>query len=220
MHVSFSIKNTTSDSTIQYSINNSVIACKESLKDLGIIMSANLSWNNHYDHIIPMAYKCLGLLRHNFSKHLSFHAKKLLHISLVHSQLTYCSPVWRPYLLKDISQLKKVQRHATKFILSDYSSDYRTRLISLNLLLLMMFLQLSDILLFVKSQFSHFNVKDYVTFCLGNTRSSTFSKLKHTISSSNTVGHFYFNRLPRLWNSLPPIDLKLSLQISSKNVFG
>ena len=35
------------------------------------------------------------------------------------------STLWRPYLLKDN---EKVQRCAIKFILSDYSSDYSTRL--------------------------------------------------------------------------------------------
>ena len=37
------------------------------------------------------------------------------------------------YLLKDIALLERVQRRATKFILSDYTSDYKTRLIQLGL---------------------------------------------------------------------------------------
>ena len=35
-------------------------------------------------------------------------------MTLVHSILTYCSPVWRPYLLNDINSLEKIQHHATK----------------------------------------------------------------------------------------------------------
>ena len=45
------------------------------------------------------------------------------------------------------------------------------------------------------------------------TRSSEHSKLLHITSTSNTSRHFYFCRLPRLWNALPHIDLNLPLPI-------
>jgi len=55
-----------------------------------------------------------------------------------------------------------------------------------------------------------FNVMDFVEFCSGSTRSSTFLKLKQRMSKLNSIKHFYFNRLaiPRLWNSLPSMDPK------------
>ena len=31
-----------------------------------------------------------------------------------------CSPVWRPYLIKDIKKLEQLQRQAMKYILNDY----------------------------------------------------------------------------------------------------
>ena len=58
---------------------------------------------------------------------------------------------------------------------------------------------------------------DYVSFSCYSTRSSKGLKLRHTVSRTNAVGHFYFNRLPRLWNSLPVIDLDKSLP-SIKNL--
>ena len=36
-------------------------------------------------------------------------------------------------------------------------------------------------------------------------------KLMHSFSANNSSFHFYFNRLPRLWNCLPPVDLNGSL---------
>ena len=47
----------------------------------------------------------------------------------------------------------------------------------------------------------------YVTFASTTTRSSSSGKLVHNICHSNRDKYFYFNRLPRLWNSLPIIDL-------------
>lgn len=33
----------------------------------------------------------------------------------------------------------------------------------------------------------------------------------HKHSATNSARHIYFNRLPRLWNSLPPFDLDISI---------
>ena len=66
-----------------------------------------------------------------------------MYLSLVRSQLLYCSPVWRLHLLKDIKALEGVQRRVTKFVLNDYSLDYREHLINLNILPLMMQLEIT-----------------------------------------------------------------------------
>ena len=78
-------------------------------------------------------------------------SRKKLYISLVCSQLIYCSQVWRPHLIKDISALERVQRRATKFILNDYSMDYKNRLLDLHILPLMYIYEINDIMFFVKS---------------------------------------------------------------------
>ena len=62
--------------------------------------------------------KILGLLHRTFSKDNSVQAKKLLYISTVRSQLQYCSPVWRPNLIRDIVQLEKIQRRATSLTIN------------------------------------------------------------------------------------------------------
>ena len=69
---------------------------------------------------------------------------------------------------------------------------------------------LYDILFFVKSiqhPSNHFNISNYVNFCRNPTRSSTSNKLQHNFTSTNKQRNFYFNRLPRTYNSLPVLDL-------------
>ena len=140
--------------------------------------------------------------------------KKILCLTLVWSRLTYCSQLWRPHLLKDICILERVQRRATKYILNDYSSSYKSRLVKLDLLPLMYQYELSDLLFFIKSYkdpHPHFDIKNYVSMSTtSSTRSSSSGKLVHKLSTTNSNRHFYFCRLPRLWNSLPSIDLNLS----------
>ena len=93
----------------------------------------------------------LGLLRHSFSRHQTVTAKKTLYISLVRSQVTYCSMIWRPNLIRDITLIEQIQRRATKFILNDYSSNYFNRLKQLNLLPLMYIFELNEIFFVLKS---------------------------------------------------------------------
>ena len=54
-----------------------------------------------------------------------------------------------------------------------------------------------------------FHITDYVSFSHSSTRSSSTNKLQDIHSRNNYIMNFYFNRLPRIWNSLPPIDLSL-----------
>ena len=112
-----------------YHVEGSIIPTKNSHRDLGVIISANLDWKDHYQHLTASAYRMLGLLRRHFSIKNSVEAKKTLYISIIRSRLTYCSPLWRPDLITYINQLENVQRRATKYILGDYSSDYKSRLI-------------------------------------------------------------------------------------------
>ena len=72
---------------------------------------------------------------------------KILYISLVRSQLTYCSTIYRPHLIKDISLLESFQRLATKCILNDSESDYTCKscVRTLHMIPLMMVYELNDL---------------------------------------------------------------------------
>ena len=97
------------------------------------------------------AYRSLGSLHRVFKDYHCAQPRKLLYITLIRSELLYCSTVWRPHLLKEIELLEKYKRRATTFILSNYHSDYKTRLIQTGLLPLMYVYEITDILFFIKS---------------------------------------------------------------------
>ena len=111
-------------------------------------------------------------------------AKKKLYIIFVRSHLLYCSQLWNPCLLKDIINIERIQRRSIKYILNDYTSDYKSRLLKLKLLPLMYLLDLSDVLFFIKSiklPYDNFNILHFVSFSSSNTRSSSHNKLNHII---------------------------------------
>ena len=167
-----------------------MLSPSDSHRDLSVTVSFDLSWNKHFDHITAKAYRSLGLLRCSFSNSVSIPVKKTLYISLVRSQLTYGSQLWHPHLIKDIVNLERVQRRATCFILNDFNSSYKFRLLNLNLFPLMYLFDYHDIMFFVtslKQPSTHFNIFDYLKFSCSNTRSSTSNKLCHVYSSNNTI---------------------------------
>ena len=159
--------------------------------------------------ITSKAYKSLGLLRRVLK---NSYCPEALYISIVRPNLLYCSPLWRPY-----------QRRATKFILSDYSSDYKTRLIQLGMLPLMYILEIADIVFFIKSinnPSEKFNILDFVDFSAGSSRSANM-KLHHKTARTNITMNSYFYCLSRLWNHLPIIDLSRPLdEIKIEDIFG
>ena len=77
--------------TGDYTINGVPVVWKKCHKDLGIVMSGDLTWSSHYDYICAKAYQTHGLLKRTFSSSLPVNVKKQLYISLVRSQLSYCS---------------------------------------------------------------------------------------------------------------------------------
>ena len=134
----------------------------------------------------------------------------------------YCSIVWRPNLIKDITLVERIQRRPTKLILNDYNSSHFDRLKKLNLLPVMYIFELNEALFTIKSlkyPSSSFNITDYITFNNRSTRSSSSGKLNHVRNSNNVNRHFFFNRIPRLWNALQPIDLSLSISTNKKRIY-
>ena len=88
--------------TSMYVTNGHTINKSSSCKDLGIIFTNTLTWREHYEMIFAKAYKSLGLLLRVFKNSHSPQVTKSIYISLVQAKLLYCSPLWKPYLLKDI----------------------------------------------------------------------------------------------------------------------
>ena len=200
----------------QYKINNTVINCCDSHRDLGVIFSSDLTWNLHYSDIISKAYKTFYFLRRSMCSIHCPSTKLSLYISLIRQRVSYCSQLWRPHLLKDIQAIEKLQRRATKFILDDYISNYKDRLMSLKLLPLSLWFEYLDVIFLIncfKQPQDHFNIFQYVQFLSSNSRSSSHSKLKCSLpsSSTNNLRFIYANRVVRIWNALPVIDIDLSI---------
>lgn len=208
-----------------YLLDGAPITSSFLYKDLGVMVSGDLCWSSHHDFIISKAYKQYYMIRRSFRSLNSVRAKRLLYTSLITPSILYGSPVWRPQWPLhqcDVLRFERLQRHLTKYILNDYCSDYKSRLIALKLLPLTMVFELQDIMFLVKClKFSHDYISQFISFSTSNgLRSSTFGKLKVHHCRLNCVRNSYFNRVVKLWNSLPiVVDLSLSLSSIKDIIF-
>ena len=133
MSLHLSLQSAKPDTT--YQINDSPISLVPHYCDLGITVDSNLTFSEHYVKICAKAYRMFSFIRRQiFTNHTPLNLKRSLYLTIVRSNLTYCSQVWHPRLIKDIKSLEQVQRRVTRYIISDQTLDYKTWLASLSIL--------------------------------------------------------------------------------------
>lgn len=123
-------------------------------------------------------------------------------------------------------KLEKVQHWATKFILQDHLLGYKSRWMELNLLPISYWLEFQDIMFLIKylqDPHDNFNIKDCITFASNFMRVASNQTLIYQYSRTSIGSYLYFNRIVRLWNHLPEVDLtesSKSLRFISQSSYG
>ena len=120
----------------QLTTNNDQVEVVSYFKLLGLIITSNLSWNQHVIYICSKASKRLYAIR--LSKRAGVSSSDLTNIfcSAIRPILEYGCQVWHFTLTEKLStQTGQIQRGATKTILSENLS-YDLRLKKLNLITL------------------------------------------------------------------------------------
>ena len=210
---------------IPYTINNHPLELVSSSKDLGVLVNNKLTWNLQISSVVAKANKTLGFLyRHFGSSYIGPAQRKLLYLSLVLSHLSYASEIWAPQsCITDLKQLENVQRRATRFILScsrdpNIRPNYKTRLIALNLLPISYWLECRDLCFAFRCINGLLNVQfdKYIQISSGRTRSSGENLNLYPIHRYRTslFRDSFFNRIVKLWNSLP-LQTRKSLTFNS-----
>ena len=174
-------------------------------KDVGVNITNSLTWNTHIHAITAKANKLLGLLKRTCPLLNDVSARRSLYLALVKSQLSYATQVWSPDKIALKTQIERVQRRATRWILKQRVGvmSYRDRLLTLKLLPLTFDRELKDLVFFYKCRngFTDLNVYDFVSpVSHGRTRLSNSYNLKTPVCKTSTFQASYFNRIVKLWN--------------------
>src|SRR6267154_393603 len=102
------------------------------VKDLGVWMDSDLSFEDLIYDKINVANKMLGILRRNFID-LDKNCVLLLYKGMVRSHLEYAGSAWNPYKKGLIRDLEAVQKRATRLIRPCKALSYKDRLLFLQL---------------------------------------------------------------------------------------
>ena len=102
-------------------MENDMYLKNESIRNLGVIVSANLTWTSHVNSKIANCYQRLAILRRNLPKYPNPEIKFKLYRVYILPALTYASGVWYPNR-GDLKKPKKLQRICFKWRLTTNSS--------------------------------------------------------------------------------------------------
>jgi len=99
----------------------------DSVSDFDVRFDFKLCFSDHVNEKMSKAYCVLGVIKRNFI-YMNKNTCTLLFKALVRPHLEYANVVWCPYKKGDIEIIEKVQKRATKLIISLKHLSYSERL--------------------------------------------------------------------------------------------
>jgi hypothetical protein len=182
----------------------------EEERDLGVWTTNKLTWNKQVSEQAGKANKLLGYIKRNTIYIKGVSIRRTLYLGLIRPHLGYATQVWAPQFVQLIGKLERIQRRATRYILSiPYSSnvDYTLRLKKLNLIPITYWHELQDMIFFFKIIHGLVIIDHTVIPMARNTRSTRSSAsnvIKFVVPKCKTTTYqrSYFVRTCRVWNVL------------------
>ena len=107
-----------------YSMGGISLDYVEFEKDLGVIVTKNLNWQEQCSKVLSKANQKLGMARRNCYFVQDANRRRVLYLTLVRSLFEHCSVIWRPVTKSQISKLEGLQKRAIKWILHEEYSSY------------------------------------------------------------------------------------------------
>ena len=123
------LKNSTNYLTPEY---EDLIEEKESLRDLGVIMSDDASFSRHVHHVCSKVKQKAGWILRTFQTR-NTQVMKFLWKSLIQGHIDYCSQLYLPSKSTELQQIENLQKWYTQKIPELKHLDYWTRLRTLHM---------------------------------------------------------------------------------------
>ena len=193
------------------------------LRDLGVVVSSDLSWSSHINKITAaarsMAYWVLSVFRTR-----ERFVMMTLYKSMVRSHLEYCCPLWHPTKIADIEAIENVQRSFTRRVAGMAGLDYWSRLKQLKIMSLQR----------RRERFIIFQMWKILIKMVPNEVGIVFrpegrlgikAVVPSLVSTSSASNQSIYDRSfavagPRLWNLLPSHLTVISSAVKFKNALS
>jgi hypothetical protein len=96
----------------------------ESVGDLGVLLTSNLSFTSHLNNVVIKSVGMLDFIRRTCVTFTSVSTLKSLYISYVRRQLEYCSIIWSPWQSTYVDNIERVQYTFLKYVCFKSSVPY------------------------------------------------------------------------------------------------
>ena len=172
-------------------------------KDLGVWIDDKLKFTSHIGHAVAKSNQILGLIKRSFVYRDTEIIKRLF-TALVRPHLEYANAVWHPRFKKDVEQLEKVQRRATKLVTSLRDMSYQKRLQALDLPSLVYRRHRGDMIEVYKYIYGiHKSGHNLLPLAPSSALRGHIYKLKKRHCCTQLRSNFFSFRVVNLWNNLP-----------------
>ena len=188
-----------------YLLDGNPIKSDTTIKDLGILMSENMSSSEHCMYLFKKCSQISSLICKSFlSRKREFIVKayKVYVLPL----LDYCSQVYSPHKISDINLLERIQRRFTKNVLRNSALSYTERLRLLGLQRLEERRIQNDLFLayrILNHQVTGLGSLLKVSEQTRNTRSAEKTTFVIDKFHLNIMKYDFSCRVSKIWNSLP-----------------
>ena len=116
----------------EYFMDKTILGTSVKEKDLGVTFSADVTVSEQCGVAAANGNQIVGFIRRNIT-YMDNILIILLYKAIVTPHLEYSIQAWRPYQKKDIDQLERIQRRATKLIPELKHLSYERRLLECRL---------------------------------------------------------------------------------------
>ena len=172
---------TTAKQRIPFPTKSLIPRSKFEQKDLGVIISAKLSWRANSLKRCNKASKAFYFLKRNVSVLASLRTELNAYVGYVIPVISYASMVW--FVNKtDCKEVERIQKKATAWILSSWEMNYKSRMAKLKLLPLSYYFELYDLLTLLTLLGGNYNINLPIKLneCAVNTRQNELIAIDKT----------------------------------------
>ena len=119
------------------------------MKDLGVSVTSDLSWNSRINTLVSKCNRMTGMIKRSVGYKAPIDTS-YLYSTLVRNNLEQCSTIWSPFNFNEMQALESIQRAATRYILHYPDVKCSERCTTLNLLPLSFRRDCADLIFFFK----------------------------------------------------------------------
>ena len=186
-------------------------------KDLGLVITPNLTWNENCKMRAQKATRAFFQLKRNISATCSWVNKLHSYTGYIVPIITYCSQAWSPSRANLVS-FERVQVMATKWILN-CNLDYKGKLVKLKLLPLCLYVEMHNLLMYLSLVNSKYDISIAVESSKEE-KTRQHSRGEHAVNKNrlNKSDENFFHRTKLLHNIVIKLYEEYGNQLDKKSI--